>query len=218
MVERLIAYRRPLRLWLAGGKTRIYSHELADLNGVTPAVVRRDLMTIGYAGSPARGYAVTGLVEKLDALLDVSRDGGIVLVGAGTLGRAMLSHFCQTHPDFRVSAVFDSAPENVGCVIEGFPCQHIATMRSVLDEHPAAIAILAVPGSAAQAVADELVATGVRGLVNLTSTRLGVPPEVYVEDMNISVLVEKVAFLARQGAARTELCVAAECARDVAQV
>ena len=60
VVERLIAYRRRLKAWLADGKARIYSHELANLEGVTPAVVRRDLMTIGYTGSPARGYDVAG--------------------------------------------------------------------------------------------------------------------------------------------------------------
>ena len=176
---------------------RIFSHELAALNAVTPAVVRRDLMTIGYAGSPARGYDVSGLVDKIGTLLDPSLDGGIVLVGAGCLGRAMLNHFRAAHPEFRVSALFDIAPEKVGRVIEGLPCHHTADIEAMLGERPAAVGIIAVPGSVAEDVAQRLVNAGVRGLLNCTSARLRLPPEVYVENVDIAVALEKVAFFAR---------------------
>lgn len=204
MVERLIAYRRHLRRLRAEGRMRIFSHELAALDALTPAVVRRDLMTIGYAGSPARGYDVSGLVEKIDSLLNPSQDGGIVLVGAGSLGRALLNHFGAAHPELRVSALFDIAPERVGHVIDGFPCHHTADIEDMLRERPATVGIIAVPASAAQDVAERLVNAGVRGLLNFTAARLHLPPEVHVEDVDIAVALEKVAFYSRREASVRE--------------
>jgi redox-sensing transcriptional repressor len=204
MVERLIAYRRHLRRLLAEGRMRIFSHELAALDAVTPAVVRRDLMTIGYAGSPARGYDVSGLVEKIGSLLNPSQDDGIALVGAGSLGRALLNHFGAAQPEFRVSALFDVAPERVGQVIEGFHCHHAADIEDMLRKRPAAVGIIAVPANVAQDVAERLVHAGVRGLLNFSPARLHVPPEVYVEDVDIAVSLEKVAFYSRREASVRE--------------
>ncbi len=204
MVERLSAYRRQLRRWVAEGRTRIFSHELGALVGGTPAQVRRDLMTIGYTGSPARGYEATGLIARISELLDAPTRQGIALVGVGYLGRAILNYFGRTHPDLPILAAFDVAPEKIGRVLDGCRCYGMHELEHVLAEQPVTVGILAVPVEAAQGVADRLIQAGVRGLLNFTPTRLRVPPEVYVEDVDIAVSLEKVAFFARHGAGRTE--------------
>ncbi len=71
-VERLSVYHRWLTRLQSEGRGRVYSHDLAALGKVTPAQVRRDLGTIGYAGSPVHGYEVAGLLAKIGELLNPS--------------------------------------------------------------------------------------------------------------------------------------------------
>jgi redox-sensing transcriptional repressor len=196
-VERLIAYRRRLRRRLAEGKARIYSHELAALGGVTPVLVRRDLMLIGFSNSPARGYDAAALIEKIDSVLDTHGGHGIVLVGVGALGRAVLKFLATTHPELSVVGAFDVAPEKVGTEIGGCHCYALSDLESVVAKCPVVAAVLAVPAAAAQQATDRLVAVGVRGVLNFTPVRLRVPPEVYVEDVDIAVSLEKVVYFAR---------------------
>ncbi len=198
MVERLVAYRRHLRQCLGEGRTQIYSHELARLERVTPAQVRRDLMTIGYTGSPATGYGVEGLIEHLAGLLDTRSIGGFALVGAGHLGRAILDYLARQHPEYQVAA-FDINPEKTGRITHGYRCYMIDELERVLAECPMRVGVIAVPAEAAQDTAIRLIAAGVSGLLNFAPVRLHVPDSVFVEDADIALLLEKVAFFARAG-------------------
>lgn len=204
VIERLSAYRRHLRRWLADGHERIYSHDLARLEGATPAQVRRDLMTIGYAGSPAKGYDVEGLIEHIDGLLSPNTQAGAALVGVGHVGGAILDYFGGQHPEHRIVAAFDVHPDRVGRVIHGHRCHSANDLEAVLAETPALVGIIAVPADAAQEVADRLVRAGTTGLLNFAPVRLRVPPHVFVEDVDISLSLEKVVFFARQRVQRRE--------------
>ena len=197
MVERLSGYRRHLQIWLSDGRNKIYSHQLGAMVGATPAQVRRDLMTIGFSGNPAKGYDVEGLIEKIGTILDPYGSEEIVLIGLGSLGRAILNYFTNVHPERPIVASFDVAPEKIGRIIDGCRCHSIDEVEAFLQEKRALVGILAMPADGAQSVADRLVAGGVRGIMNFTAARLRVPPEVYVEDVDISVSLEKVSFFAR---------------------
>ncbi len=204
LVERVSAYRRLLRKVMADGTVRIYSHELASLEGVSSAQVRRDLMTIGYAGSPAKGYDVAGLIDKIGELLDPPDGEGMVLVGVGHLGKAILSYATGRFSHLSIVATFDNDSEKVGRVTHGCRCFAIGELGEVLRVTPAAIGIITVPAAVAQEVADQLVAAGVRGLVNFAPVRLRTPREVFVEDVDITGLLEKVAFFARSRTQQSE--------------
>jgi len=189
---------------LAAGTGRIYSHELAALAAITAALVRRDLMTIGFTGSPARGYDVKGLIERIDKLLNPASPTTLALVGLGALGRAILKYFGRVHPELPIVAAFDVAPEKVGRVIDGCQCHHICDAESWLRAQQVAVGIVTVPAEAAQGVADLLVRGGVRGILNFAPVRLRVPPRVFVEDVDIAVSLEKVVFFARPENERVE--------------
>jgi redox-sensing transcriptional repressor len=196
VVERLSAYRRHLAHWLADGRDRIFSHDLATLDGGTAPQVRRDLMTVGYTGSPARGYDVRGLIDHIDALFASGAAGGVALVGVGHIGGAILDYFSGRHPGCHIVAAFDRHPDKVGRVIHGHRCYDARDIATVLAERPALVGIVAVPADAAQEVADGLARAGVRGLLNFAPRRLRVPPEVYLENVDITLSLEKVAFFA----------------------
>ncbi len=204
VIERLSAYRRHLRRLLGEGTPRIYSHDLATLEGATPAQVRRDLMTIGYAGSPARGYDVAGLIDHIDGLLSPRREEGLALVGMGHVGGAIADYFGGQHPEHRIVAAFDVHPDRIGRVIHGVRCHHVDELEAVMADKPARVGVIAVPADAAQEVAERLVRAGVTGLINFAPVRLRAPADVYVEDVDIAVLVEKVAFFARTRVTRRE--------------
>jgi len=184
---------------MSDGVANTFSHQLAHLAGVTPAQVRRDLMAIGYSGTTKRGYEVPEMVESIGQFLDASHGQGVALVGVGNLGRAILAYFAGRRPNLAIVAAFDNDPYKVNRVIHGCHCHGLDDVSRVVREQDIKVAILTVPASVAQAVADSLVSAGVRGILNFAPTRLRVPPHTYVEDIDMTMSLEKVAFFARKG-------------------
>lgn len=203
-VERLSVYRRLLAQCQQGGKERVYSHDLAAHQPFTPAQVRRDLMNIGYTGSPARGYEVAGLLGHIDALMDPGEGENVALVGVGHLGRAVLDYFSGRQRNLSIVAAFDVNADKVGRVIHGCHCYHLDELGRVAETTPILVGVVCVPGGVAQEVSDRLVAVGVRGILTFSPLRLRVPERVYVEQVDIAVSLEKVAFFARAEAGSRE--------------
>ncbi len=92
-VSRMSRYRRLLSSLRAEGVESIYSHQLARHAVVSAAQVRRDLMVIGYSGSPNKGYDVDACIASIGTFLDGAVSQEVALVGVGNLGRAVLAHF-----------------------------------------------------------------------------------------------------------------------------
>ncbi len=197
-VGRLSLYRRLLSNLLREKEEEfVFSHRLARAAGVTAAQVRRDMMVIGYNGSPKKGYAIGDLIESIGYFLDAPGVQTVALVGVGNLGRAILTYFAGRRPNLKIVAVFDNDPNKAGTVISGCRCYAMQDMPEVFKEKKVNTAIVTVPASQAQSVADTLVAAGVRGLLNFAPVNLRVPVSVYVEDMDITTSLEKAAFFAR---------------------
>lgn len=203
-IARLSVYRRLLTELRGERVETVYSHQLAALAGATAAQVRRDVMNVGYQGSPTRGYAVEGLLERIAGVLDAPEGQRAALVGVGNLGRAILTYFAGRRPNLRIAAAFDVDPEKVSRVLHGHRCHSIAELEDVVRSLGIDVGIITVPAGEAQRVADALMQAGVRGLLNFAPVRLRVPPDVHAENVDISVLLEKVAFFARHGSSQKE--------------
>jgi len=197
-VERLSQYRRLLAAKIADNIDSVFSYELASATGVTAAQVRRDMMTIGFTGSPTRGYGVTLLNQAIARMLDTTEVQEIALVGVGNLGRAILAYFIGRRPQLALTVAFDSDPEKCNRVIQGCRCHPVNEMENLILSRRIRTAILAVPADSAQAVAEKLIAAGVTGILNFAPVRLRVPEWVFVESMDLALSLEKVAFFARQ--------------------
>jgi redox-sensing transcriptional repressor len=198
-IGRLSLYRRLCNVLEAEGVKNVFSHHLANMAGCTAVQVRRDLMVIGYSGTPSHGYDVTRLLESLREFLDAPGGQGVALVGVGNLGKAILAYFAGRRPNLQIVAAFDNDPYKANRVIDGCRCHPTDALPEVVRRQGIRVAIVTVPAPAAQGVAEALVRAGVRGILNFAPMRLRVPPNVYVEDMDMTMALEKVAFFARRG-------------------
>jgi len=193
-IGRLSLYRRLLAGLLAENRQNIYSHELASLAGGTAPQVRRDLMAIGYSGSPAKGYEVADLAESINGFMDNPDGTRGVIVGAGNLGRAIMAYFEGRRPKLEIVAAFDNDPKKIGSEICNCPCYDIANLKTVVGEMNICLGVITVPVDTAQEVGDKLVNAGVTGILNFAPIRLHLPPGVYVEDVDLTTSMEKVAY------------------------
>lgn len=198
-IGRLAVYRRLLLELGREGTRSVYSHELAAAAGATASQVRRDIMAVGYHGSSTRGYTVAALAEAIGEFLDAPEPQGVALVGVGNLGRAIMAFFAGRRPKLAISAAFDRDLDKVHRVIHGCRCYPMEELQRVVSERGIVTGVLTVPGGEAEAVAKQLIAAGIRGLVNFAPVPLHTPSGVYVEHVDLTASLEKVAFFARQG-------------------
>ena len=197
-VERLSLYRRILEGMASEGKTSIFSHQLGTLTGGTAAQVRQDLRVLGYSGSAAKGYDIPRLIESIGLFFQGNECHRAVLVGIGNLGRALLAFFAGRSPYMEIQAAFDIETEKTGRVIHGCRCFPIEDLVSIVTKEKICTAIIAVPKQAAQQIADLLVEGGISGILNFAPTRIHVPAGVYVDNIDLTMSVEKVAYFANK--------------------
>jgi redox-sensing transcriptional repressor len=169
------------------GKETISSQELADYTHVNSTQIRRDLSGFGKFGKRGVGYNVESLVNQIRKILHTSGQHNIALFGAGHLGTAIATSDIFADHGFRVVAMFDIDKGKVGERIGPLAVRHNSELREVIDEEDIVVAVLAVPSSAAQRLADELVDAGVKIIFNYSDALLQVPPEVTVHTSSPAV-------------------------------
>ena len=197
-VERLSLYRRLAEEMLRDGKVSVFSHQLAEMAGVTSSQVRRDFMFIGTQGRANTGYNIKELKSGIDQFLVSHEPDGVALVGVGNLGRAILAFFHGKRPNLIIKACFDKDPDKIGRIIHGCRVYSIEDMGSVLLSEKISIAIIAVPRIFAQETAEKLIQAGVNGIVNFAPVPLNVPGNIYVDNVDFTMSLEKVAHFARK--------------------
>jgi len=199
-IGRLSLYRRLLQVLELHGVTAVHSHELATLAGTTPSQVRRDLMSVECLGTPSQGYPVLATSQAIAALMNGEARQRVILVGVGSLGRAVLHYFQRNHPHLELAAVFDSDTAKVGRQIDGALVHGIDELAGLVAELEVRTAILTLTAEGAQETADRLVSCGIVSMLNFTNVRLRVREGVYVEDTDIGVALERVAYYGQRAA------------------
>ena len=197
-IERLALYRRLLSGLKEKGLEHIYSHQLAEFISNTPAQIRRDIMLIGYVANSKKGYTIDDLLERIDTVLSNNSDSRIALVGIGNLGRAILAYFNQQHSALRIVAAFDIEESRVNRVISGCRCYPMRMLKEKMEKEKITLGIITVPGQSAQEVADNLSASGIKGILNFAPVPVKVPEDVYADRIDITTAIEKVAYFAHR--------------------
>jgi redox-sensing transcriptional repressor len=194
VMGRLTRYRALLTEYFPKEKTHIFSHELAAMMGLSASQIRRDLMCLGYFGVPRYGYEISELVKHINKVLDASRQHHVAVVGAGNLGRALMTFLESRRASLKIVAAFDEDPAKSNRVINGVPCHSMDMTEEILRREDIHIAILCVPGSVAQRVTDRLVKAGVKGIMNFAPVPIRIPVGVALEEIDVTSALERVAF------------------------
>ena len=169
------------------GKETISSQELAEYTHINSTQIRRDLSGFGKFGKRGVGYQVESLVSEIRKILRTSGQHNIALFGAGKLGQAIASSDIFADDGFRIVAIFDTAPNVIGTEVGGLQVGEASALDAMVSEQDIVVGVLAVPASAAQEVADQLVAAGVKIIFNYSEALLQVPPEVTVHTSSPAV-------------------------------
>jgi redox-sensing transcriptional repressor len=196
-VERLSVYRKVLEELDREGVENIHSHELAELVGVTPAQLRRDLASFGTFGNISRGYNVYQMSRTISRIMGTDESQSVALFGVGDLGRALLSYRGFEERGFHIAVAFDVDTEKVGRVFAGRRCYHVDRLETVAREFDVNMAILASRPEGLQALVDRVCAVGVHAILNFVPKRVDVPAGCFIEHTDISSKLELLSFLAR---------------------
>jgi len=184
-VSRLPVYLRCL-VDLPDGQVTCSSDQLAAIAGVNSAQVRKDLSYLGTHGVRGVGYTITELRAQLRLALGLNKGYSVAIVGAGNLGSALGTYPGFDAWGFRVVAIFDLDPTKVGMKIGDQEVLAITELERAVRRQAVDIGIVAVPAGAAQDVADQLVAAGVRSILNFAPTVLHTPEWVETRRMDVS--------------------------------
>ncbi|MFP4490867.1 MAG: redox-sensing transcriptional repressor Rex [Spirochaetaceae bacterium] len=193
-ILRLTKYKRLLYKLKALGFERVFSNNLGDAIGVTPALVRKDFSNLSLSGNKRGGYHIDTLIEKLDKLLGRDRPQHVVVVGCGRIGTALMEYSGFNTDGITIVAGFDSDPENVKHSA-GVPIYPLDKLEEFVAEHDVKVGVIAVPDTEASKVLDRMINAGIRGVLNfapveLKCTRTDCPNSTTIHNVNIALELE----------------------------
>ena len=197
-VARLPIYLRSL-LSLSADTLTVSSEQLAESAGVNAAKVRKDLSYLGSYGTRGVGYDVEYLQNQMRRALGLTHDWPVVIVGIGNLGAALANYAGFGDRGFPVAALVDADPAVVGHRFGELEVQPASRLAEVVAAHDIHIGVIATPAGAAQTVADELVAAGVRSILNFAPTVISVPDGVSLRKVDLAVELQILSFYQQQG-------------------
>ncbi len=201
VIKRLPLYARSLRYLLQEGTTSVSSQELGERINVTAAQIRKDLSYFGEFGKQGIGYDVEKLLNQIERILGLNQEWPAALVGVGHLGEAIARYEGFRSQGIRIAAMFDSDPSKFGKEINGVVVQDDQHIVPVVRELGVRLAIIAVPATRAQEVADLLVEGGVRAILSYAPIVIQVPDNVWVRYIDpVAVVHSMTYYLAREEA------------------
>ena len=193
-VGRLILYARELQRLRREGQTHVSSGELGVLLSVSDAVVRRDVSYLGQMGRRGVGYEVGPLIHQIRETMGTNVKWKVALIGAGSLGTALIRYRGFSEQGFELVAAFDSDPARWSQSIAGVPILPSEDIESTIHKLDVQLAILAVPGEVAGAIAARLCKTGVAGILNFAPVPLQKDPRVCVVNVDLASELQQLSF------------------------
>jgi redox-sensing transcriptional repressor len=193
-VARLPVYLRALNALAELGVMSCASNELAEQAGVNPAKLRKDLSYLGSYGTRGVGYDVEYLRYQIAREMGQTQDWDVVIVGVGNLGSALSAYQGFSTRGIRVAALVDADPQRVGTTVSDIVVSALDDLDSIVAERQISIGVIATPGTAAQEVADRLVAAGITSILNFAPALVQVPDGVDVRKVDLSIELQILAY------------------------
>jgi redox-sensing transcriptional repressor len=193
-------YLRCLNELEEAGEQTISSQALAERFHLNAAQIRKDLAYFGEFGVRGVGYYVSELRRHLRKILGLDRRLHVAIMGAGNLGLALADYAGFRQEGFEIAALFDAAHDKIGAESRsGVPIHDIRDLKRVSRRDRLDIAVIAVPAQYAQPVVDQVVAAGIKAVLNFSPGTLKVPHDVKLKSVDLTVSLESLSFYLAQG-------------------
>ncbi|MBC8003456.1 MAG: redox-sensing transcriptional repressor Rex [Opitutaceae bacterium] len=193
-IYRLSIYLRCLSRLKSNGIRTVSSEALSKAAGVKSTQLRKDLTYFGQFGTRGLGYDVEQLSTMISDLLGTNSLQPVILVGVGNLGLALLQYRGFEQEGFEIIAAFDVDTNRTRNKSVTQPILAMDELRDFVKQRAVKMAILSVPASAAQEVANELIRDGITGILNFAPLVLTVPEEVMVNNVNLAIELENLSY------------------------
>ena len=194
VIGRLPRYFRYLGELRDEGVERISSQELSELMHVTASQIRQDFNNFGGFGQQGYGYNVEYLYREIGRLLGLDKTHHLIIIGAGNLGQALGNYMNFERGGFFLKGIFDKNPDLYGRKVRGIAVQPMEMIEGFVKENDVDIAVLTIPKTGAVAVAEMLVANGIKAIWNFAHVDLNVPEGIQVENVHLSDSLMKLSY------------------------
>jgi redox-sensing transcriptional repressor len=194
VVRRLPIYLRYLSHLQQMGVTTVSSQQMGKTLDINPAQIRKDLAAFGDFGKKGIGYDVNYLIEKIRQILKLDQEIHVALVGAGHLGHAISNYNAYLQDNMRIVAIFDADPNKLGKQIAGITIQPLDELKQTVRDKQIRLAIITVPASAAQSVADQLIDAGIEGILNFAPITIRTDKDVRIDYADVTSSLQSLAY------------------------
>ncbi len=194
IIGRLPIYLRALQRMSEKGMKTTSSQELGEHVGISAAQIRKDISQFGEFGKQGTGYSIPFLMDKLREILNVNKMWDVAVVGAGDMGHALARYQGFKNRGFQVVMVFDNDASKIGQKVGDFVVEDTNKMVERIHAAKIKMAMITVPASAAQAVADRLVQAGVKAILNYAPVSINVPNDVHVQHIDPSTHLQRMTY------------------------
>ena len=186
-LQRMPYYLNYLKTNCAGQMQNVSARMIADALRLNEVQVRKDLASVSSSGGkPKTGFPVDDLIRDIETFLGYDNLNRAVLVGAGRLGKALMTYSGFENYGLEIIAAFDVDAVVVDSDLKGKPILSIDKLADICAEYNVPIGIITVPAEGAQAVCDQLIAAGVKAIWNFAPTHLEVPENILVQNENMA--------------------------------
>lgn len=194
-MKRLPLYYRYFKQAEEAAVDRVSSREISEALDIDSATIRRDFSYFGELGRKGYGYNVKSLLNFFMEHIQGTDKKNIILVGVGNLGSALLNYkFSNLSDKMNVVAGLDSNEELIGTKINDVMIHHESELEDIVKKGNVEVAILTLPVSESQEMAERLVDAGVKGILNFTPTRLDLDKDIYVHNIDLGVELQALFF------------------------
>lgn len=194
VIGRLPRYFRYLGELKDEGVERISSQELSQLMKVTASQIRQDFNNFGGFGQQGYGYNVEFLYNEIGKILGLDKTHNLIIIGAGNLGQALGNYMNFERRGFILKGIFDKNPALFGKKVREIEVQPMEKVEEFVRENDIDIAVLTIPKTGAVAVAEILVANGIKAIWNFAHVDLNVPKGIQVENVHLSDSLMKLSY------------------------
>jgi len=193
-ISRLSKYYRTLERLREQNIETVSSGEMAEIDGVTSAQVRKDLSFFGTFGKRGLGYNTIELQNQIGKILGLYHEWNVALIGIGNIGRALIDYDEFIRQKFHIKLLLDNDIQKVGSEVKGLEIKPFSESKKWIEKYKIQIAIVAVPAKVAQEVVNDLSEIGLKAILNFAPVSLKTPEDVLVKNTNMSIELESLSY------------------------